>query len=247
MPDYNAATYGDRIARQYDDFAFFSEQHTQAAVESLAELAKGGPVLELGIGTGRIALPLSQNGLEVQGIDTSTQMSKELRKKPGGDAIPVTIGDFADLAVEGKFSLIYVVFNTFFALLTQQDQLRCFRNIAAHLQPEGLFVMEAFVPDLCRFNNDQNVVASRVGVDEVRLDVSQHDPVEQRVTAQHIVIKNGNIQLYPVQLRYAWPSELDLMAQLAGLLLKERWGNWQRSLFSSSHTSHISIYQLAAG
>lgn len=231
MPAYDNATYGDRIASVYDDFIQISLQQTQAAIETLAALANAGPVLELGIGTGRVALPLSEKGIVVHGVDASTQMIDELRKKPGGNAIPVTIGDFAEVAVEGKFSLIYVVFNTFFSLLTQEDQVRCFANVAKHLLPEGLFVIEAFVPDPARFVRGQNVVASKVELDEVRLDVMLHDPLHQLLKAQHLLITNGAIQTYPIQLRYAWPSELDLMAQLAGLKLKERWRNWQRSPF----------------
>ncbi|QNI33642.1 class I SAM-dependent methyltransferase [Alloacidobacterium dinghuense] len=242
MPAYDNATYGNRIASIYDDFIQISLEQTQAAVEALAAMAKDGPVLELGIGTGRIALPLSDKGLAVHGIDASTQMIDELRKKPRGNAIPVTMGDFSEVAVEGRFGLIYVVFNTFFSLLTQEDQVRCFANVAKHLLPDGVFVIEAFVPDPPRFIGNQNVVASKVDVDEVRLDVTRYDPLQQLLKAQHLVIANGTIQTYPIQLRYAWPSELDLMARLAGLKLKERWSNWQRSPFTSGATSHISIY-----
>jgi SAM-dependent methyltransferase len=242
MPAYENATYGDRIANQYDDFILISPEHTKATVEALADLAKRGPVIELGIGTGRIALPLRERGIAVHGIDASSRMVDELRKKPGGDAIPVTIGDFGDVAVEGQFSLIYAVFNTFFALLTQEAQVRCFANVARHLLPDGLFVIEAFVPDLSRFTRNQNIAVTKVGVDEVRLDVSLHNPLHQRIESQQLLIANGSIQTYPVQLRYAWPSELDLMAQLAGLTLKERWGNWQRSPFAASGTPHISLY-----
>jgi SAM-dependent methyltransferase len=245
MPDYDSATYGDRFADKYDHFMRISPEQTQSAVEALATLAGSGPVLELGIGTGRIALPLHAKGLPVHGIDASTRMIEALRKKPGGDTIPVAFADFGTVPVEGKFSLIYVVFNTFFALLTQEAQLRCFANVASHLLPGGLFVIEAFVPDLCRFTHNQNVVATNVHLDEVRLDVSTHDPLHQRVDSQHIVIANGSIQTYPVQLRYAWPSELDLMAQLAGMKLRERWSNWQRSAFASGDGGHISLYQSA--
>jgi SAM-dependent methyltransferase len=245
LPAYDNATYGDRIASQYDSFIQISPEQTQAAAEALASLAKGGPVLELGIGTGRIALPLREKGLEVRGIDASLRMIDELRKKPGGAAIPVAIGDFADVAVEGKFSLIYVVFNTLFVLLTQEDQVRCFANVARHLLPDGLFVIEAFVPAPPQFNRNQNIVASKVEVDEIRLDVTLYDPLYQRLNAQHLVIANGSIQTYPIQLRYAWPSELDLMAQLAGLELKERWSNWQRAPITSQASTHISLYQSA--
>ena len=244
MPAYDNATYGNRIAGVYDDFIQISHEQTQAAVETLAAMAKDGPVLELGIGTGRIALPLCEKGLAVHGIDASAQMIDELRKKPGGKAILVTMGDFAEAAVDGKFSLTYVVFNTFFSLLTQEDQVRCFTNVAKHLLPDGLFVIEAFVPDPARFVRNQSIVASKVELDEVRLDIVLHDPLHQLLKAQHVVIANGAIQTYPIQLRYAWPSELDLMAQLAGLKLRERWSDWQRSPFTTKASSHISIYHI---
>jgi len=243
MNDYDQTTYGDRIAAEYDGFIPITPEQTQAAVETLAALANHGPVLELGIGTGRVALPLAARGLKVQGIDASQKMVDELRKKPGGDAIPVTMGDFGDVAVDGRFNLIFVVFSTFFALLTQEAQVRCFANVAAHLEANGLFVIEAFVPDHSRLAGNQNLAVTTVGVDDVRLIASLHDPLEQRVRSQHIVVANNGTRCYPVQVRYAWPSELDLMAQLAGLQLKERWGTWQRSPFRSSDTSHISVYE----
>lgn len=245
MQEYDSSTYGDRIAHLYDSLRQFTAEHTQAEADALAALANGGPVLELGIGTGRVALPLREKGLEVHGIDASSKMIEELRRKPGGDEIPVAIGDFSDVPVEGKFSLVFVTFNTFFALTTQEAQVRCFANVAAHLLPHGLFVIEAFVPDLSRFTRNQSVVASRIGLDEVRFDVSQHDPLYQRVVAQHVVITQGETRLFPVQIRYAWPSELDLMAQLAGLRLKERWSNWQRSPFTSGSSAHVSVYESA--
>ncbi|WP_158749044.1 class I SAM-dependent methyltransferase [Acidobacterium sp. S8] len=245
MRTYDETTYGDLIAEQYDRINRISPQQTQAAADALAELAKNGPALELGIGTGRVALPLREKGIAVHGIDASSLMIEELRKKPGGDAIPVTVGNFGDVAVEEKFSLIYVVFNTFFALLTQEEQVQCFANVASHLLAGGVFVIEAFVPDLSRFTRNQNMVATNVGVDGVRFDVSMYDPMHQRVDSQHVIIANGSIQTYPVQLRYAWPSELDLMAQLAGLKLCERWSNWQRSPFASGDGAHISLYQQA--
>jgi len=244
MSDYENATYGDRIADAYDDFIQISAEQTQAAVGALASLAKGGPVLELGIGTGRIALPLLEKGIKIQGIDASARMVDRLRKKPGGDAIPITFGDFGDVAVDGQFCLIYVVFNTFFALLTQEAQVRCFANVASHLQADGLFVIEAFVPDPSRFSRNQNIVASKITVDEVRLDITQYDPLHQLLQVQHLVVANGHIQTFPLQLRCAWPSELDLMGQMAGLKLKERWSNWQRSPFTSHDSAHVSVYQL---
>lgn len=245
MDRYDNATYGDHIASRYDEFIPISAEQTQAAVETLAALANGGRVLELGIGTGRIALPLAEKGLAVQGIDASSKMLEELRRKPGGDAIPVSLGDFSEVAVEGRFSLIFVVFNTFFALLTQEAQVRCFANVATHLEPGGVFAMEAFVPDPSRYVRNQNVAVTTIDLDEVRLAVSLHDPLSQQVNSQHVVIGNDRTRCYPIQLRYAWPSELDLMARLAGLRLKERWSTWQRAAFGSGDSSHISVYERA--
>jgi SAM-dependent methyltransferase len=245
MDRYDNATYGDRLAEVYDEFTQISPKQTQTAVETLATLASGGRVLELGIGTGRVAVPLAGLGLSVHGIDASTKMLDELRRKPGGESITVTVGDFSEVAVDGRFHLVYVVFNTFFVLLSQEAQLRCFANVAAHLEPGGVFAIEAFVPDLSRYLRNQNVSVGKIGIDEVRLDVTVHDPLHQRVECQHVVVANGSTRIYPIQIRYAWPSELDLMARLAGLRLKERWGNWQRSPFSSSDTTHISLYEPA--
>src|SRR5262249_25509644 len=154
--------------------------------------------------------------------DASAAMVERLRAKPGGEAIPVTVGDFAEVGVEGRFSLIYVVFNTLVGLPSQDDQVRCFGNVAAHLREDGVFVVEAFVPDQARYVRGQNVSTTWVGVDEVRLALARHDPVEQRVVSQHVVLTEQGVQLYPVQIRYAWPAELDLMARLAGLRLRER-------------------------
>jgi SAM-dependent methyltransferase len=197
----------------------------------------------LGIGTGRIALPLAKSGLPVHGIDASEAMISKLRAKPGGDRITVTTGNFADVEIEGEFSLVFVVFNTFFLLLSQSEQVRCFRNVARHLGKDGVFLLEAFVPDMTRFDRGQNVSATTVTVESVRLDVSKHDAIAQRVNSHHLFITEEGIKLYPIQIRYAWPSELDLMAQLAGLRLKWRWSGWQRESFTASSQKHISVYE----
>ncbi len=199
-------------------------------------------MLELAIGTGRLALPLVERGLEVHGIDASERMVEKLRAKPGGDAIPVTMGDFADVGVEGEYRLIFIAFNTLFALLTQDDQLRCFANAAEHLTDDGLFVVEAFRPDLGRFDRGQRTNVFRVDAEQVMLDASRHDPLEQRVDSQHIVITEAGTKLYPVSIRYAFPSELDLMARLAGLELRERWGSWKREPFTADSNRHVSVY-----
>jgi SAM-dependent methyltransferase len=199
-------------------------------------------VLELAIGTGRLALPLAQRGLEVHGVDASERMVEKLRAKPGGDGIAVTMGDFADVPVEGSYGLIFIAFNTLFALLTQEAQLRCFANAARHLTDDGVFVIEAFFPDLARFDRDQRAQATWVDPHRVMLDASRHNPVEQRVDSQHIVITEDETKLYPVSVRYAFPSELDLMARLAGLELRDRWGNWQRDPFTGETGRHVSVY-----
>jgi SAM-dependent methyltransferase len=239
MNFYSDETYGESVAGVYDEW--FSE-YDPHAIEMLAELAHRGRALELGIGTGRFALPLSAKGVEVHGIDAASSMISRLQAKPGSERINITQGNFADVPVNEKFELVYIVFNTFFALSSQDEQVRCFRNVAAHLSPDGCFVIEAFVPDVTRFTGGQVNWATKVTTDEVQLDVGQHDAVAQRVVSQKVVIKNGAVEMYPLEIRYAWPSELDLMAQLAGLRLRERWSNWQREPFSSGSGKHISIF-----
>jgi SAM-dependent methyltransferase len=240
--EYGPSTYGDRWADVYDVWGGGEGRNTAETVERLAELAGPGPVLELAIGTGRVALPLAERGVEVHGVDASEAMVAKLREKPGGGRIPVTIGDFADVPVEGRYALVFVVFNTFFGLLTQVDQVRCFANVAERLQDGGRFLVEAFVPDLGRFERGQETSAIDVRLDEVHLHAARHDPVEQVVTSQHVVVREEGVRLYPVKIRYAWPSELDLMARLAGLELQDRWAGWQREPFTASSTSHVSVY-----
>lgn len=242
MKNYAEETYGQRIAGVYDTLY---ENVEEGTAELLANLVGEGRALELGIGTGRVALPLQERGVDVQGIDASEAMVARLRDKPGGDQIPVTIGSFAAMPVEGSFSLIYVLFNTFFALLTQEEQVSCFANVARRLAPGGKFLIEAFVPDLQRFDRGQTVRATSVDVDAVHLETTKWDPLTQQITSQHVVLGEGGVRLYPVKLRFAWPSELDLMAQLAGLELWQRWENWQRAPFTSKSQKHISVYRRA--
>ena len=244
MSEYDPSTYGERIAEFYDEL-YSGLADVKPMVDALAELANGGRVLELGIGTGRIAVPLVARGVEVHGIDASEAMVAKLRDREDGSQIPVNMGDFADVGVDGTFSLVFVVFNTFFALNSQEDHLRCFRNIARHLTGDGVFVIEAFVPDLARFASSQNITTSRVETDRFILEVTRLDPVYQRVVSQHVIITEGSTKLYPVQLRYAWPSELDLMAQLAGIRLRRRWGSWQGEPFTAASTIHVSVYERA--
>jgi len=240
MEPYTSATYGEHVADSYDEWY---QEYDADAISVLAELAAAGRALELGIGTGRIALPLKSKQVEVHGLDAAPSMVAKLRAKPGGEMIPVTIGNFAEVNVSGQFSLIYVVFNTFFNLTTQAEQVKCFQNVAAHLLPGGCFVIEAFVPDLTRFDGDQANRLDKVTTESVHLDMSQHNAADQQVASQKVIITNGKVRLYPIQIRYAWPSELDLMAQLAGLRLRHRWSDWQRSSFTSQSQKHVSVYE----
>jgi len=241
MEPYSASTYGDAIAAVYDDLYTGYDEN---AIHRLAELSRGGPALELGIGTGRIALPLQGMGVEVHGIDASTAMIERLHAKPDGDRIPVYMGDFSEVKVGGFYSLIYVVFNTLFGLLTQEQQINCFTNVARHLNPDGVFVIEAFVPDLLRYTGGQSLRVIDLEGDRVRVDAATADFARQRITARHVHLSNAGVQIFPVELRYIWPSEMDLMARLAGLRLRERWGGWEQSQFTSASMKHISIYSL---
>jgi SAM-dependent methyltransferase len=179
---YGPATYGERVAEVYDEW-YHDSPDTAGTVDGLARLACGGPVLELGIGTGRIALPLAGRGLAVDGIDASEEMVARLRSKPGGAAIPVTIGDFADVAVAGTFSLVFAVFSTFFNLITQEEQLRCFRKVARRLRPGGVFVIEAFLLDPDRFRRGQGLAVDEIDVDGVVLEAAKIDLARQMLVA----------------------------------------------------------------
>ncbi len=247
MPDdgsYGPETYGDRVAEVYDTlFPDPTQTRGAAELEILERLAEGaGPALESGIGTGRIALPLRERGAEVEEIDASSAMIAKLWAKPGGTELVVHEGSFAEFELAGRYSLIYVVFNTFFALLTQADQISCFRSVAQHLMPDGVFALEAFVPDLNRYRQHQSAGAYRVELDEAWLDLAVHDPVKQQIRVQQIQFKGGTQQMYQIELRYAWPSELDLMAQLAGLTRRERWGGWGRQPFDADSQKHVSVF-----
>jgi SAM-dependent methyltransferase len=246
MQGYRVETYGDQMAGVYDEL--YGERPMLAeTVDLLAELAAGGPALELGIGTGRIALPLRARGIDVRGVDASPAMVEKMRAKPGGADVPVAMGDFADVTADSPVSLVYVVFNTFFGLLTQDDQVRCFANVATCLAPGGRFAMEAFVPDLGRFHRGQHVGAVEIDVDELQLEVSRHEAAEQRVDAAHLFITPTGTRMHPVRLRYAWPSELDLMGRLAGLALEWRWQDWTRAPFTSQSPSHVSVWRKPVG
>jgi SAM-dependent methyltransferase len=242
MQDFDPAkSFLGEAAEQYDRHLRGDEDD---AVAFLAELAGDGPALELAIGTGRIGLPLAARGVAVEGIDLSPDMVAQLRKKPGGDDIPVTIGDFSEVPVSGTYRLVYIVFNTFYNLLEQEQQVRCFENVAAHLADDGAFVIEALVPaHVHALPENQYVHAEEVGVDEVWLDVARYDPVTQRLEETHVRLReDGGVGLFPIVTRYCYPSELDLMARIAGLRLRERWGGWNREPFDARSELAVSVY-----
>ncbi len=234
--------FGERVAAGYDDSSeIFEPGAVDPVVEVLAELAAGGRALELGIGTGRIALPLARRGVPVHGIDLSSAMVARLRAKPGSEAIGVTIGDFATTTVDGIFSLVYLVFNTIMNLTSQQAQVACFRNAAAHLEPGGCFVIELRVPELRRLPPGQDVLAWHVSPE--RSVVYSYDVATQAMRGHYFEIADGRGQYSTIPFRYVWPSELDLMAELAGLRLRERWGGWTRERFTSDSHQHVSIWE----
>lgn len=239
--DYRITTFGERYAEVYDSGP--ERADTPDTVDFLAGLAGDGPALELAIGTGRVGLKLAQRGVRVDGIEASQAMVDKLRAKPGGDRLDVTIGNFADVGVHGKYRLIFLVYNTLSNLQTQDEQVRCFQNVAAHLEDGGLFVVEAGVPNLEHVRTGQYVEAEFVDLDEVGLDIARVDPITQRVDESHVVFGADGVRSYPVVTRYTWPSEMDLMARLAGLRLRERYGGWLRERFTAASRSQISVYE----
>ena len=258
--------FGEDVAARYDDTSQepFEAATITAAVDLLAELAgqrdvasrrdvagrrdlagaapsPGGRALELGIGTGRIALPLAARGVEVHGIDLSQAMVDRLRAKPGGGSIPVTIGSFATTTVDSTFSLAYLVFNTIMNLTSQSAQVACFRAVAQHLEPGGCFVIEVMVPELQYLPPGRTVVPFEVSA--TRWGFDTYDIANQGVTSHHLEIVDGQAVTSSIPFRYVWPAELDLMAQLAGLRLRDRWANWRRAPFTSDSLSHISVWE----
>jgi SAM-dependent methyltransferase len=238
MRRYTAETYGDVIADIYDDLMAPIADSTADAADFLAKFASGGRALELGIGTGRVALPLADRGVRVHGIDASTKMLERLRGKPGGAAVGTTVGDFADVVAPGTFDLVYIVFNTIYGLLTQERQIDCVRNVAAKLRPGGTFVVEAFIPNVCRVDHRDALADDG----QARLDVTRHDPVTQLIDARQVLHTPAGIRLLPVHMRYIWPSELDLMTRLAGLRLVDRFAGWNRQPLTAASRSHVSVY-----
>ena len=235
--------FGERVAATYDDSSegMFDPALVEVVADVLAGLAGGGRALELGIGTGRIALPLARRGVPVHGIDLSRAMVARLRAKPGGDAIGVTIGDFATTRVDGTFSLAYLVFNTINNLTTQEAQVACFGNAAAHLEPGGCFVIEVGVPELRRLPPGQNVVPFHVSPTRWAFDI--YDTATQAMSSNYVTIDGGRGEYRSIPFRYVWPAELDLMAQLAGMRLRDRWEGWAREPFTSESRQHVSVWE----
>ncbi|WP_392959020.1 class I SAM-dependent DNA methyltransferase [Streptomyces sp. LN245] len=238
--------FGERVAAAYDESSgdMFEPGVIDATADFLAELAAGGRALELGIGTGRVALPLARRGVPVHGIDLSRAMVARLRAKPDGDAIDVTIGDFATTKVDETFSVAYLVFNTIMNLTTQAEQVACFRNAAAHLEPGGCFVIEVLIPELRRLPAGQNVVPFQVSPTRWAFDI--YDIATQATSSNYIEVVDGRGEYRSIPFRYVWPSELDLMAQLAGLRLRERWDGWTRDPFTSESRKHVSVWEKPA-
>jgi SAM-dependent methyltransferase len=239
--------FDERIAKGYDAAArgMYESEVIDPAVSFLADLAGTGAALELGIGTGRIALPLSQRGIRVHGIELSPAMVDQLQAKPGAGAIGVTIGDFATTKVDGSFALAYLVYNTITNLTTQDEQVACFRNVAAHLEPGGCFVIEVLVPVLRQLPPGETVRAFTVT--PTRLGFDEHiDLVAQVAVSRHYWVVDGRLETFSMPFRYVWPSELDLMARLAGMTLRERWSDWNREPFTGDSPSHISVWDKTA-
>jgi SAM-dependent methyltransferase len=239
--------FGERIARRYDEdeARMFDLSVVEPAVDFLAGLAGSGSSLEFGIGTGRIALPLARRGVSVHGIDLSPAMVDRLLAKPGADGIEVTIGDFATTRVEGRFELVYLVFNTIGNVKTQDGQVACFQNAAAHLEPGGCFVVETGVPSIRSLPPGERM--KLFDVSETHIGIDEFDPVSQGLVSHHYSFRDGAVELNSVPFRYVWPSELDLMARLAGMSLRERWSDWNRDPFTGESTKHVSVWEVPNG
>ena len=238
--------FDERIAARYDETSaeMFEPAVIQPTVDLLVELAAGGRALELGIGTGRIALPLAARGVPVHGIELSKAMAARLHAKPGGGDIDIAIGDFATTTVEGSFSLAYLVYNTIMNLTTQAEQVACFRNVAAHLEPGGCFVIEVGVPGLRRLPPGETFQV--FSGSENYWGIDEYDVANQGLISHHLESVDGKLERFSVPFRYVWPAELDLMAALAGMRLRERWSGWNREPFTSESTKHVSVWELPA-
>jgi SAM-dependent methyltransferase len=237
--------FGEPVAARYDESSadMFDPAVVDPVVDFLADLAGQGAALELGIGTGRIALPLARRGIRVHGIDLSEAMVARLRAKPGAEQVGVTVGDFATTRVDGRFSVAYLVFNTIGNLTTQDEQVACFQNAAAHLELGGCFVIEVGVPQLQRLPPGETVRA--FALTPTHLGFDEYDVVTQGLISHHYELEGGRWDVGSLPQRYVWPAELDLMARLAGMRLRGRWGGWKREPFTGDSTKHVSVWEKA--
>jgi SAM-dependent methyltransferase len=237
--------FDERVAASYDesDAENFEPSVVDPVVDFLVERVGSGRALELGIGTGRIALPLARRGVPVHGIELSRAMAAKLREKPGGEDLGVTIGDFSTTTVNGSFSLTYLVYNTIMNLTTQAAQVACFRNVASHLEPGGCFVIEVMVPELRRLPPGEtfHVFTGH----ENHWGIDEYDVANQGLVSHHWEVVDGNLDTFSMPSRYVWPAELDLMAQLAGMTLRERWSGWKREPFTSDSRKHVSVWEMS--
>jgi SAM-dependent methyltransferase len=235
--------FDEPVASRYDDSdaEMFAPAAVDPVVDFLFELAGGGRALELGVGTGRIAIPLSKRGVTVHGIELSRAMVERMRAKPGGEGVGVTIGDFSATTVDGTFSVAYLVYNTIMNLTTQSEQVACFRNVASHLDRGGCFVIEVGIPDLQRLPPGETARVFHMG--ESSWGVDEFDVASQGLISHHFETIDGTLEHHAMPFRYAWPAEFDLMAELAGMRLRERWSGWKREPFTSDSRKHISVWE----
>ncbi len=241
-----ASAYGDEWAAIYDSYpAHPTAADAEPAAELLSSLAPRGRALEFGIGTGRIAIPLTDRGIEVTGIEASRAMLERMWSKPGGAGIPAIVGDISRDRAGGAFDLVYAAFNTVLMVTEQDGQVQCFENAASHLSPHGKFVVETFVPDFQKLTSLKSVNVRDVSDDGIWLLVMRHEPLRQTIMNETVLIGHDQIKRYPVSLRYVWPSELDLMARMAGFRLCARYQDWQRNRFTEASRNQVSVYQLA--
>jgi SAM-dependent methyltransferase len=235
--------FGEAVAATYDDPSdgMFAPEVVNPTVDFLAALAGDGRALELGIGTGRIAVPLAARGVPVHGIELSKAMVDRLRAKAGGEGIEVTIGDFSTAKADGTFRVAYLVYNTIDNLTTQAAQVACFRNVAEHLEPGGCFVIEVHVPDLRRLPYGERFVIFDAG--ETHWGIDEYDVANQGLISHHFELRGVDFEKSSGPFRYVWPSELDLMAQMAGMELRDRWEGWKREPFTSESRQHVSVWE----
>lgn len=242
MPEHDPTAYGDKVADRYDAL-YGDSAGTGAAVDRLAALAGDGPVLELGIGTGRLAIPLMERGLEVHGIEASQEMVRALAQNAGAAEIPVWLGDFVSTTTEHRYPLAVLAFNTIFAPASQQEQVRCFANVAAHLKPGGRFVVEAYVLTAGDLAPGWHMRPRTVQDDAVELQIGSYDGAEQRMSRVLVHLSDGGVNVHAATDRYASPGELDLMAELAGLRREARWAGWSGETFTAASDRHVSVYE----